>query len=100
MNKYLSLIALLIFALTINVKAQLTPQDAVKGMVRGINFGNEMEAPNEGDWNPPIQERAFDDFKNAGFTAVRLPITWDGHTSKNSPIYYDKRMAKPGGTSC
>jgi len=85
MKKYLSLIAFLMITFTINVKAQLTPQDALKGMVRGINFGNEMEAPNEGDWNPPIRERAFDDFKNAGFTAVRLPITWDAHTSKTLP---------------
>lgn len=37
MNKYLTIIALLMFAFSINVKAQLTPQDAVKGMERGIN---------------------------------------------------------------
>jgi hypothetical protein len=70
----------------VGVKAQLSPQDAAKGMTRGINIGNTMEAPTEGAWgNPPVQEYAFDDYKNAGFTAVRIPITWDGHTSKTSP---------------
>jgi len=52
-------------------------------MTRGINIGNTMEPPGgEGTWgNPPVQERAFDDYRNAGFTAVRIPIMWDGHTS-------------------
>jgi hypothetical protein len=74
---------------TVSLKAQLTPQNAVKGMMRGINLGNEMEAPNEGDWNPPIQERAFDDYKNAGFTAIRIPITWDAHTMTTPPYTID-----------
>jgi hypothetical protein len=72
--------------LAVGVKAQLSPQDAAKGMTRGINIGNTMEPPTEGAWgNPPLQEHAFDDYKNAGFTAVRIPITWDGHTSTTSP---------------
>jgi hypothetical protein len=72
------------------VKAQLSPQDAAKGMTRGINIGNTMEPPTEGAWgNPPLQEHAFDDYKNAGFTAVRIPITWDGHTSTTSPYAID-----------
>ncbi len=70
----------------VGMKAQLSPQDAAKGMKRGINIGNTMEPPTEGAWgNPPVQEHAFDDYKNAGFTAVRIPITWDGHTSTTSP---------------
>ena len=59
-------------------------------MTRGINIGNTMEPPTEGGWgNPPLQEHAFDDYKNAGFTAVRLPITWDGHTSTTPPYAID-----------
>ena len=85
MKKYVCIITTLLIVFTINVKAQLTPQDAVKGLMRGINIGNTMEVPNEGDWNPPIQERAFDDYKTAGFTAIRIPITWDAHTSKTPP---------------
>ena len=66
------------------------PQDAVKGMERGINIGNTMEPPQEGWWgNPPVQQRAFDDYKNAGFTAIRIPITWDTHTLQTPPYTVD-----------
>jgi aryl-phospho-beta-D-glucosidase BglC (GH1 family) len=65
--------------------AQITPYDAVKHMARGINIGNTMEAPDEGLWNSPVQEVYFDDYKNAGFTSVRIPITWDEHTDRTSP---------------
>lgn len=54
--------------------ALLTPQNTIKGMTLGINIGNTMESPIEGTWrNPPVQEYAFDDYKNAGFTIVRIP---------------------------
>lgn len=85
MNRYFKIIALLLVVFTVRVKAQLTPQDAVKGIAKGINLGNEMEAPNEGKWNLPIQEHAFDDFKNAGFISVLIPITWNGHTALIPP---------------
>jgi aryl-phospho-beta-D-glucosidase BglC (GH1 family) len=69
---------------------QLTPQDAISQMARGINIGNTMEPPNEGGWNNgSLQEYYFDDYKNAGFTCVRIPITWDGHTSVTSPYTID-----------
>jgi len=80
----------LIFIASSEVNAQLTPQSAIKGMMRGINIGNTMEPPEEGTWgNPPVQEYAFDDYKNAGFTSVRIPITWDAHTSTTPPYTID-----------
>jgi len=53
-------------------------------MKRGINIGNSLDATGgttseqaETSWgNPKIFEAQFDDYKNAGFTAVRIPITW------------------------
>lgn len=73
------------------VKGQLTPQEAISLMKRGINIGNTMDPPYEGAWgNPPIKNRAFEDYKNAGFTAIRIPITWDKHTSTTSPYTIDK----------
>jgi aryl-phospho-beta-D-glucosidase BglC (GH1 family) len=66
-------------------KAQLSPADAIKQMGRGINVGNTMEAPTEGSWNSAIKEYYFDDYKTAGFTCIRIPITWDGHTATTSP---------------
>ncbi len=67
--------------------SQLTPQQAILQMQRGINIGNTLDAhPNETSWgNPTIQKYYFDDYANAGFTCVRIPITWMDHVSKNSP---------------
>jgi aryl-phospho-beta-D-glucosidase BglC (GH1 family) len=79
---------ILLFCISSFIKAQkhLTPQDAIKQMMRGINIGNTMDAPEEGTWgNPIIAEQAFDDYKNSGFTAIRIPITWDKHVSTSKP---------------
>jgi Cellulase (glycosyl hydrolase family 5)/Secretion system C-terminal sorting domain len=90
MKRQCCIAVFLVLWFAVDGKAQLSPQDAAKGMTRGINVGNTMEPPTEGAWgNPPLQEHAFDDYKNAGFTAVRIPITWDGHTSTTSPYAID-----------
>jgi len=73
--------------------SQLKPWDAVKLMKRGINIGNSLDATGgktseeaETSWgNPKIFEAQFDDYKNAGFTAIRIPITW-GLTFRTSTI--------------
>jgi aryl-phospho-beta-D-glucosidase BglC (GH1 family) len=76
--------------ISLPIKAQLTPQQAIKGMMRGINIGNTMESPTEGSWgNPPLKKQAFTDYKNAGLTAIRIPITWDAHVSKSLPYAID-----------
>lgn len=41
---------------------------------RGVNFGNALEAPNEGEWGVTLKSEYFDLIKNAGFTSVRIPI--------------------------
>lgn len=67
--------------------AQLMPWQAAALMGRGINIGNSFDAPNgETTWgNPLIVEQNFDDYKAAGFTAIRIPITWDKRTATSSP---------------
>jgi endoglucanase len=47
---------------------------------RGINLGNMLEAPNEGEWGLFVQEEYFDLIKEAGFDFVRLPVRWFAHT--------------------
>jgi aryl-phospho-beta-D-glucosidase BglC (GH1 family) len=70
----------------ISLNGQLTPQEAVAQMQRGINIGNTMEPPTEGAWgNPALLEYYFDDYKAAGFTSIRIPITWDKHTADTFP---------------
>ncbi|PIS29547.1 MAG: endoglucanase [Candidatus Marinimicrobia bacterium CG08_land_8_20_14_0_20_45_22] len=51
----------------------------------GINLGNALEAPNEGEWGVTIQDSYFDTIKSAGFNAVRIPIRWSAHAAADSP---------------
>jgi hypothetical protein len=94
--KFKKLIVLLVLSiLAFQVKGQLTPKNAVKGMMRGINIGNTMDPPTEGTWgNKPISNHAFKDYKNAGFTAIRIPITWDLHTASTFPYKIDETWLK------
>ncbi|HER08227.1 MAG TPA: carbohydrate-binding protein [Bacteroides sp.] len=75
----------------LKVTAQLSPQDAVAQMKRGINLGNTLEPPYENAWNnPPAEEIYFDLYKEAGFDVVRIPVKWDTHTGENSPYKVDE----------
>jgi len=66
--------------------AQLTPEEAVELMGRGINLGNTLEPPLEGGWNNgPAKESHFDAYVDAGFTNIRIPVRWDQHTSNSAP---------------
>jgi hypothetical protein len=72
------------------VSGQLSPKDAISQMRRGINLGNTLEPPNEGEWgNPPTQEYMFDLYKKEGFNFVRVPVRWDKHMSTTSPFKID-----------
>ena len=62
------------------------PQQVISKMTRGINIGNTLEPPQVGDWNNEyISEYFFDDYVEAGFNTVRVPIRWDKHTLVDSP---------------
>ncbi|MEO0734190.1 MAG: cellulase family glycosylhydrolase, partial [Bacteroidota bacterium] len=66
--------------------AQIDPATAVAEMGRGINLGNTLEPPREGEWNNgPAQESYFDRYVEAGFTNVRIPVRWDLHTGNSAP---------------
>lgn len=60
------------------------------GLGRGINFGNALEAPTEGAWGFRIQERYFDDVKQAGFSTIRLPVKWSAHAQDQPPYRIDE----------
>ena len=62
------------------------PQAIITKMTRGINIGNTLEPPYVGDWNNKfIEEYFFDDYVEAGFNTVRVPIRWEKHTLKVPP---------------
>jgi aryl-phospho-beta-D-glucosidase BglC (GH1 family) len=90
MKKCFTIAALMIFFLTTHTHAQLSSHDVAKAITRGINMGNTFEAPYENYWgNPVVTASNFDDYKNAGFTCVRLPVTWDIHIAATPPYTID-----------
>ena len=52
---------------------------------RGINFGNALEAPKEGEWGIVIEDSWFDQVKELGFNHVRIPIRWSSNTETSNP---------------
>ncbi len=56
---------------------------------RGVNMGNMLEAPNEGEWGLHVKEEYFDAISQAGFDFVRLPVQWNSHADGNAPYTVD-----------
>ena len=56
---------------------------------RGVNLGNALEAPNEGEWGLVLQETYFQLIADAGFDAVRIPICWSCHAASAPPYTID-----------
>ena len=61
---------------------------------RGINFGNILEAPREGEWGLKLEESFFDQVKKAGFQSVRFPIRWSAHADNKPPFSIDEAFFK------
>lgn len=56
---------------------------------RGVNLGNALEAPREGEWGMVLQEEYFRLIDEAGFDSVRIPIRWSTHASQTAPYTID-----------
>jgi len=58
---------------------------------RGINLGNYLEAPSEGEWTEGrvIVEEDLHRIAEAGFKTVRIPIRWTAHAAANAPYQID-----------
>jgi endoglucanase len=52
---------------------------------RGLNLGNALEAPVEGQWGVVLKEEYFSIIKQAGFNSIRLPVRWSGHALAEKP---------------
>lgn len=86
--------------ITIVQEAKFKDPDAIdnvawnRGMELGLgwNMGNQLDAINNGVssetcWgNPACTQNTFNGVKAAGFTSVRLPVTWEGHIG-DAPDY-------------
>jgi endoglucanase len=56
---------------------------------RGVNLGNALEAPVEGEWGMVLQEEYFTLIREAGFNTVRVPIRWSAHAEADPPYTID-----------
>jgi endoglucanase len=61
---------------------------------KGINLGNALEAPVEGQWGMTLQESYFQIIKQGGFDTVRVPVRWSSHVSDESPYAIDEAFAE------
>lgn len=58
-------------------------------MRRGINLGNALEAPTEGDWGYRIERAHVAAIAEAGFDGVRLPVRWTTHLCARDRVCAD-----------
>ncbi len=52
---------------------------------RGVNLGNALEAPKEGEWGVVLEEEFFPLIKSGGFDSVRVPIRWNAYADQAEP---------------
>jgi len=70
------------------LNAQQTPQQLVNKMGRGINLGNVLSAPVEGNWSGAATEQYFVQVAEAGFSNVRIPIDFFGTRTSGDTSQY------------
>src|SRR4051794_5156336 len=66
--------------------SQLFAADQNRRLSRGINLGNMLEAPAEGEWGLTVRTEYLDLIRAAGFDSVRVPIRWSAHTGAQQPF--------------
>ncbi len=62
----------------------------IPGFTRGINLGNGLDAPNEGEWGVVLTERHFETAARAGLDHVRLPVRFSAHAERQPPYAIDE----------
>ncbi len=69
------------------------PQDAFdynRLLGRGVNLGNALDAPSEGEWGITLKAEYFEAIRRAGFDSVRIPIRWSTHAGARAPYTIDE----------
>lgn len=64
-----------------------------QSLKRGINLGNMLEAPREGDWGVKAEPR-FIELAASNFNTVRLPVRWTNHAAATADAALDEAFAK------
>jgi endoglucanase len=58
-------------------------------MRRGVNLGNMLEAPVEGEWGVRVEQQYLSLIRERGFDFVRVPIRWNTHADEAAPYTVD-----------
>jgi endoglucanase len=59
-------------------------------LLRGMNLGNRLDAPNEGDWGPVLHASDFVHIAKRGFDHIRLPVRFNAHALDEFPYTVDE----------
>jgi len=62
---------------------------AATALGRGVNFGNMLDPPREGDWGLTVEQRFIDLLDGGTFPSVRLPVRWSNHASADAAAVID-----------
>jgi endoglucanase len=60
---------------------------------RGVNLGNALDAPKEGEWGITLRDEDFTLVAEAGFEHVRIPVRWSTHAASAAPYVIDPEFA-------
>ena len=73
----------------------VTPETCAvaNGLRRGVNLGNMLEAPREGDWGVRA-ERALVELAASNFQTVRVPVRWSNHAAPTADATIDEGFAR------
>jgi len=63
------------------------------GLGRGINLGNMLDAPREGDWGVKF-DPAYVDKVAGAFATVRLPVRWSNNAAPTADATIDEAFAR------
>jgi endoglucanase len=77
-----------------SAEAPAAIHEANKKLGRGMNLGNALEAPKEGEWGVILKPEYFRVIKEAGFDTVRLPVRWSAHALPDAPYTIDDAFAR------
>jgi endoglucanase len=67
--------------------------DQARRLGRGVNLGNALDAPKEGDWGITLREEDFALVAEVGFEHVRIPVRWSAHAASVAPFSIDPEFA-------
>ena len=75
--------------------SSVTPQTCTiaQSLKRGINMGNMLDAPREGDWGVKF-DPSYVGLVAGPFQTVRVPVRWSNHAAKTADATIDEEFAR------